>query len=126
MIIAQVLLVFLVVLAVGGVIAKYREGRIGVAAFLFWMLLWSAAVLVILFPDSTIIVARSLGIGRGVDLVLYLSVILILYLIFRLYVRIEQMERDLTQVVRSIAIREENAPPPGRGEGTPPAAGKGP
>lgn len=71
-----------------------------------WLSLWIVATGVILFPESTIWVARALGIGRGVDLVLYVSVILTLYLIFRLYVRMEQVERGMTQVVRAIALRD--------------------
>ena len=88
-IIAQIFLLFLVALAVGFVIQKYRQRKIGAPGFLLWLMLWVGAAGVILFPNSTMVVARLFGIGRGADLVLYISVILILYLIFRIYVRLE-------------------------------------
>jgi len=105
-IIAKILLLSLVALVFGLVIARYRERKIGAIAFLLWLTLWIGAAFVIAFPDSTLVAARLLGIGRGVDLVLYISVILILYLMFRFYVRLEQMDRDITKIVRAVALRE--------------------
>jgi hypothetical protein len=107
-IIAQLLLLSLVVVAVGLVILRYRQRKIGTLGFFLWLVLWVGAATVIAFPESTILVARLLGIGRGVDLVLYVSIILILYLLFRVYVRLEQLDRDLTQIVRALALREES------------------
>lgn len=103
---AQVILLSLALIAIGLIILRYRQGRIGTPAFLFWLLLWIVAAVVILFPHSTVGVAHFLGIGRGADLVLYLGAILILYLIFRLFVRLEQMNREITKIVRSVALRE--------------------
>ena len=47
-----------------------------------------------------------LGIARGADLIVYVSVVLLFYLIFRLYVKMEKIEQDVTKVVRKIAIDE--------------------
>lgn len=106
MIIAQVFLISLVVAAMVLVVIRYRQRKIASSGFLMWLALWVVATGIILFPESTIWIARAVGIGRGVDLVLYVSVILTLYLIFRLYVRIEQVERGMTQVIRAIALRD--------------------
>jgi hypothetical protein len=103
---AQFVLLSLAVLIIGTVIRRYRQKRITTFAFLLWFILWSGAAIVILFPKTTVVVARLLGIGRGADLVLYLSVILILFLIFRVYVRLEQFDSEMTQIVRDLALRE--------------------
>jgi small membrane protein len=113
---AQIFLVSLIVLALSFVIIKYRERRIGGFVFVAWLLLWTGAAIAVVVPRTTIIVAQALGIGRGVDLVLYVSIIVILYLLFRLFVRMEQMERDLTKLVRTIALRPEDLPPKSTGE----------
>ena len=104
--IAQILLLLLVVLSMGLVILKYRQRKIGTLGFMLWLLLWIGAAVVIVFPNSTAVMARLLGIGRGTDLVLYISVILIVYLLFRVYVRLEQVDREMTQIVRALALRE--------------------
>lgn len=103
---AQVLLLTLAILVMILVILRYRQRRIGALPFFLWLLLWIGAAIVILFPNSTMVVARLLGIGRGADLVLYLGVILILYLLFRMFVRLEYLDREITQIVRTLALRE--------------------
>jgi len=103
---AQAVLLFLVALIMGLIILRYRQGKIGTIALLVWLFLWIGAAVVILFPNSTSVVAHFLGIARGSDLILYLSVILIFYLLFRVFVRLEQIDQGITQVVRALALRE--------------------
>ncbi len=105
---AQIFLLSLVILGLGLFILRYRQRQIGTVAFLLWLGLWTGAAAVIMFPMSTVILARILGIGRGADLVLYTSLIVILYLLFRLYVRLEHVNREVTHIVRAIALREGN------------------
>ena len=105
-IIAQLFLLGLVVLAMGLDILRYRQGKISALGFFLWLVLWMGAATVIVFPDSTGMAARLFGLGRGVDLVLYVSIILILYLLFKVYVRLEQVDREITQIVRALALRE--------------------
>ncbi len=103
---AQIFLLSLVILGMGLVVLRYRQRKIGTLAFLLWLVLWTGAAAVIVFPNSSVIVARLLGIGRGADLVLYTSLIVTLYLLFRMYVRLEQVNREVTQIVRALALRD--------------------
>jgi small membrane protein len=105
---AQVFLLSLVVFAMGHDILRYRQNRIHTRGFLLWLVLWFGVIAVIMFPNSTVVVARFFGIGRGTDLVLYTSIILILYFLFRIYVHLEQVDREITQIVRTIALRDEH------------------
>lgn len=106
LIVAQIFLLLLVGIAMGVVILRYRQSRISSFVFALWFSLWMAAGIIILFPESTMIPARLLGLGRGTDLILYVSIIFILFLIFRIHVRLEQINREMTKVVRSIALRD--------------------
>jgi len=56
------------------------------------------------WPDSTVIVANYLGIGRGTDLILYISLAVIFFILFRLHVKIESIGRDITKVVRKDSL----------------------
>jgi len=103
---AQIFLLSLVILGMGLVVLRYRQRKISTLAFLLWLVLWTGAAAVIVFPNSSVIVARLLGIGRGADLVLYTSLIVTLYLLFRMYVRLEQVNREVTQIVRALALRD--------------------
>ena len=104
---AQIVLIIPTVLVMLLVALRYRQKRIGMLSFFLWFPLWGAIGFVILFPSTTNIPAFLLGIGRGVDLVLYLSVLLLLYFVFRLIVRLERMDKDITAIVRSLALKDE-------------------
>jgi len=75
--------------------------RVGLA----WGLLWIAAAVAIARPELTGEVARVLGIGRGTDLVLYFAILAMVFGFFAVYVRMRRIERDLTIIVRELAIR---------------------
>lgn len=83
---------------------KSRHAQIRPLAFLLWLLLWGVALIVVLFPAMTSMVARYLGLGRGVDLVLYVGVLYIYFLIFTIQEKIGKIERDLSIIVREIAF----------------------
>ena len=57
-------------------------------------------------PNTTDLIARKLGVGRGVDIAMYLSILTIFYLLFRSFAKVEDLDRQLTRVVRANALRE--------------------
>jgi hypothetical protein len=62
------------------------------------------------YPEMTTWVAERLGISRGVDLVLYvLVIVLVREAIVNRSVRLEQEEK-LTAMVRAIALRDAKRP----------------
>lgn len=78
---------------------------------LLWSMLWLAAGIAIAWPRSTAIVARALGIGRGADLVLYCAVVVMMIGFLMVYVRLRRLRRQLTLIVRHLAIEEAHANP---------------
>ncbi len=57
-----------------------------------------------IFPDTSTSIANYLGIGRGVDLIIYMSIIGLTSCCLLLYLRIVKLERQLTELVREKAI----------------------
>ena len=51
--------------------------------------------------------AGFFGFGRGLDLLLVLGYALLVYAIFRLYVKIDEVNRNTTELVRALAIKDE-------------------
>jgi hypothetical protein len=45
-----------------------------------------------------------MGVGRGADLLLYLAIVLGGFLFLLVYSKIKRIERDITEVVRQMAI----------------------
>jgi hypothetical protein len=106
------LLALLLRFTVVGVISVQMRKRIGV----FWTVVWGGSAGVVVWPVSTVRVARLLGIGRGADLLLYCSVLAMLVGFFYVYIRFRRMDRQLTLLVRELAIRNPGLPPPSGAE----------
>jgi len=66
---------------------------------------WSAAAAAIVDPGIPQAVAIRIGIGRGADLVLYLVVLVFLGGSFYFYSCFVRLERQLTEVVRHMAMQ---------------------
>lgn len=75
---------------------------------------WLGAAAAIYNPGIPSWVAEQLGIGRAADLVLYVFVLAFLGVSFRFYAQGVKLQRQLTQVVRHVAISEAE-----KGGGTP-------
>lgn len=100
----QLLFLIVVAVAIGNVIRKKREGAVSTRGAGFWVLIWLAAGFVVLYPNSTARLAQFFGIGRGVDLVVYVSLAAMFFLLFRLHLKIEGVRREVTAVVRRDAL----------------------
>lgn len=64
--------------------------------------------LVALLPKTTDLLAARVGIGRGVDLIVYLAIGVLLWMVFHLVVKVEGVQWQLTQVMRANALRDAN------------------
>ena len=87
---------------------RFKEGKSSLRMLSFWIVLWSLIIVVSIYPDSTTFFANIFGIGRGLDLILILGILGCYYLIFKIYTMIEQVESEITNLVREIALNNEN------------------
>lgn len=56
-------------------------------------------------PDITNIIARELGVGRGADLIFYISILIFWFVSLKLYGRIRKLEQQVTSIIRDGAIK---------------------
>ncbi len=72
------------------------------------LVIWTAAAVAIAKPGLTQIVAHAAGIDRGADLVSYLFALSFLATSFYYYSRYVRLQRQVTEIVRHLAILEAN------------------
>lgn len=94
------------VIALIGVIKRFRKGALSSGGFILWCVLWVAAALAVWVPQITNRIAGFLGVGRGADAVLYVSIIVLFYTMFRLYGKTERLEHELNTIVTQVALRD--------------------
>ncbi len=100
----QIILILFLVFAVSRVVLQLRQGNLHLISFSFWTGVFIIAIIGVVYPEITTRFAGFLGIGRGADVVVYLSIAVLFYLIFRLTITIEGIHSDITKLVREIAI----------------------
>ncbi len=109
--------ILLVVLAVWWRLwGRLRSGELTPGAFVEWFALWAAVGVVGLVPEVASYLAQVLGVGRGSDLVVYLALLLLFYLSFKVFVRLEQLNRNITTLVRTLALKPEEKGADGKGK----------
>ena len=105
MIYLQILVTIFIIIILYKLFKQRQGGKISLWAFIFWFVLWLLVAVVFWQPETTSYVANRLGIGRGADLAVYLSILAIFYLLFRIFVRLNKIDAEITKVVRKDAIK---------------------
>lgn len=83
-----------------------RKKQIGANEFVFWLIFWILAALAVIFLKWIDALVAELGFsGSGIEVLLYAGVVVLFYFIFRLRLRLEKIERDITKIVRIIAVK---------------------
>jgi len=63
-------------------------------------------VVAVAFPDTTVWAAHLVGVQRGTDLVLYIFVMMFLFTTLASYQRLHQVETQLVELTRELALQE--------------------
>ncbi len=104
MVVIQIIIDVVILFFIVNLFLKLRQDKINLGSFVFWLILWLAAAFIINWPASASFFARILGVGRGVDVVIYFSIILIFYFIFYLTLKLRKIEKEITEVVRKASL----------------------
>jgi len=84
-----------------------QKKQIRANEFIFWLVFWCLAAILILSLKWIDKLVANLGFsGSGIDILFYISVIILFYLIFKLRLRLVKIEKDITKLVRNIAIKK--------------------
>ena len=83
---------------------KLRKRIFSPGLFIVWLVLWLIIAIFVAQPEWLSHLANLAGIGRGVDLAIYLAIILLIYTQIRLSIRFEEQDRRLSQLVRKLSI----------------------
>lgn len=87
------------------VIIKRRNNDISRNEFLLWLIFWLIAGLAVIFMKKIDSLVSSLGFSSsGIDILLYLGIAVVFYFIFRMRLRLEKIEQNITRLVREISL----------------------
>lgn len=84
----------------------YIRLRSSLFDLLLIFLFMGAGVFLVMFPDYANRIANWAGVGRGADLVFYMAILFLFFLILKLYSRLRKIEQHFTELVRKKSIEE--------------------
>jgi hypothetical protein len=104
----QILLLIFIIFVLSRTIFQFRRGVISGKELAFWFILWLAVGVVVILPQTASFLANLLGVGRGADLVIYLSILVLFYIVFRIFIRLDRLDREITKIVRELALQKKD------------------
>jgi hypothetical protein len=106
----QILIIAFAVFALLRAFVKFRARELSISWFIFWLVFWVGLGIVVWLPQTTEIVAQWVGVGRGVDAAIYFSIVLLFYLVFRIFLKLQSIESNITKLTREEAIQSAKEP----------------
>ncbi|MBI5459104.1 DUF2304 family protein [Methanobacterium sp.] len=85
---------------------RFKDGKMSLNMLLVWSAIWILLIVFSIYPDTTTLLANITGIGRGLDLILIIGLIGCYYFIFKIYNIMENIEEEITHLVREIALEK--------------------
>ena len=85
------------------------------------VIVWGGMAVVAVFPNSTMIVAKLLGIEGNINAIILTGFLLVFLLIFKLLSAIEKIEQNISELTRKEALSHLADPPASQ---TPPSDGQ--
>jgi hypothetical protein len=102
----QWILTFFCLAALWSAISSWRQLQIDRRKLIGWGALWLVVIFIIWRPEVTSLLAGYAGVGRGADLVVYVAIAVLFFILFRVSRKIDRLERSLTGLVRALALTE--------------------
>lgn len=96
--------VLLTVLLSIGLVFALREWKQSRVLFTAILGLTLGGIYLVWFDGAATAIANAMGVGRGADLVLYVSSAISFVLVVSLLLRIKQLHEQLTHIARAIAL----------------------
>jgi hypothetical protein len=88
------------------VVLHYKRGEISKSEIISWMVMWAAAIVVIVFPELLRTFASTFLVTRVFDLMVIAGFILVISLVTSSYIRTKKLEKKLEEMVRREALKK--------------------
>lgn len=101
----QVIAVLIIAFFVLKLNTQKKKKEISNNEFYLWLTFWLVALIAIIFIRQIDTFVNMLGFsGSGINFLIYLAVMALFYLVFRLRLNIAKLDKNLTEVVRIVTI----------------------
>lgn len=99
----KILTVIFIMFAASRAYLRFKGKSLNLSGLIFWIIVWLGTLVFVFDPQISDGIAKLFGLQRGTDTIFFLAIILLFYLIFRLYVKLDMIDKDLTKLISEIS-----------------------
>jgi len=99
----KILTVAFIIFAASRAYLRFKGKSLSIYALIFWIIIWLATLIFVFDPQISDAIATLFGLQRGTDTIFFLAMVLLFYLIFRLYIKLDIIDKDLTRLAIEIS-----------------------
>ena len=107
MLLYSILFPIISILAILWFVYRYLKQKQSLITLILWTILWLFVILFSIFPRASEQFARLFGITRGLDFIIIAVFVVLFYIIFGLFNRVDRLQDEINKIVKEVAINNE-------------------
>ncbi len=101
----QIIALLLIIFFIFRLVLQRKIGKLAKVEFLLWLVFWSFSALIVIFIKQIDQLVAYLGFSSsGINVLLYLAIALLFYLLFRTRLQIEKLKKEITVIIQKMAL----------------------
>lgn len=101
----KILFTLFAIFAWSRAVIRFYTKDLKLKELIFWSFIWAVMIVLVFIPGKTDFLARVLGMERGKDAMFFLGIVALFYASYRLYVKSNEQEKEITKLVRALALK---------------------
>lgn len=101
----KILFTIFAIFAWSRAIIRFNTKDLNFKELIFWSLVWILMIVLVFVPGKTNFLAKMIGMDRGNDAMFFLAIVALFYASYRLYVKSNEQEKEMTKLVRALALK---------------------
>lgn len=107
MLLYSIIFPIIAVVAIVWFLIRYLNEKSSLLTVFLWSVLWLFVILFSFFPHASERFASFFGITRGLDFIIIVVFVVLLYTIFKLYSKVDRLTDDINKIVKEVALNNE-------------------
>ena len=102
----QIIVSIFLILIILKTLNRKKNKELSLKETIAWLIVWLGTGIIFWFPQQTDKISKILGVSRGADLITYLAIIILAYLIFKIFIHLDRIEKNITKLTRENALEK--------------------
>lgn len=103
----QLLAIIIIAFFLIRLFGQKKKNKITSSEFSVWLIFWLIALIAIIFLKQIDILVANLGFsGTGINILVYLALLALIYLVFRMRLTIAKMEKNISELNQALTLKK--------------------